>query len=108
MHDLELSPRPAHSATNTCTTPGGRSGDPGEEPRTSDAWRRVALALFCTGLLSLHGCGGGGSSAGPAPTGTNLSGEVVDGPVGGATGSVFALSASGTQLPSTTQLPEPL
>jgi hypothetical protein len=71
--------------------------------------RCIALTLGCVGLLTLHGCGGGGgSSSNPAPTGAVLSGAVVDGPVSGATVSVFALAASGVPLPSTALLPEPL
>lgn len=61
---------------------------------------KFALALLCTAALTACGGGGGAGSSAVAPAGgTSLSGSVGDGPVVGATVTVYA--ASGTALAST-------
>ena len=76
--------------------------------RTHTLTRLLPFALTTVAALLLAGCGGGGSSGIDAPTpsaqGTTMSGNVVKGPVSGATVKAFAVSGGtmGSQVSSAT------
>jgi hypothetical protein len=82
--------------------------------RTHTLTRLLPFALTTVAALLVAGCGGGGSSSGidgtgaaattPSAQGTTMSGNVVKGPVSGATVNAFAVTGGtmGSQVSSTT------
>jgi hypothetical protein len=76
--------------------------------RTHSLTRLLPFALTAVAALLLAGCGGGGSSGidatTPSAQATTMSGNVIKGPVSGATVSAFAVTGGtmGSQVSSTT------